>query len=60
MSYNELLTYNSLPLGLQSQGNTLHTCGRRQSLHGLWCRRPPQHHLHDEYQYQCTELAGDT
>lgn len=52
------LIVSSLPSGRLCQGSTLHTCGRTLSWHGLWCRKPPRHRLHDGCQYLCTGLSG--
>lgn len=46
------------PWGRLCQGSTLHTCERKLSWRGLWCRKPPPHRPHDGCQYLCTELSG--
>lgn len=63
LSYNQTkCTHNlqNLLWGLQYPGNTLHTCGKTQSWHGLLCKRLPQLHHRDECQCRCKALFDGT
>lgn len=50
----------NLPSGHRCRGNTRHTCGRRRSWRGLWCRKPPPRRRRDGCQCRCRGPSGDT